>query len=146
VIAGLITPGEWALETVATSIGLCHKIGPFPGSNEDKPTTHACIYGDQLRVGIDDELPRAKELLANARLFAEAGTVTNETGLSPRQLADERDKLKALNAELAAALKLAVSDLRQKIEDGYGVEAANLWTSVVEAEALITREGEKNGS
>ena len=33
------------------------------------------------------------EAEANARLIAEAGTVANETGKTPRQLADERDEL-----------------------------------------------------
>jgi hypothetical protein len=38
------------------------------------------------------------ERAANARLIAEAGTVTTETGLTPRQLAEQR-------AELLAALE-----------------------------------------
>jgi len=41
-----------------------------------------------------------EEAQANARLIAEAGTVAHETGLTPRQLAEQRD-------ELLAALKEA---------------------------------------
>ena len=40
---------------------------------------------------------------ANAKLIAEAGTVANETGKTPRQLADE-------NRELLKALKSIVSE------------------------------------
>jgi hypothetical protein len=68
------TKGPWPIETVPTSggAGLCHKIGSFPaGPWKDEPTC-ACVYGDGLRIGIDDGLPRAVELLANARLIAAA--------------------------------------------------------------------------
>lgn len=65
------TPGPWSLETVATSCGSCHKIGPFPGSGH-RPEVHACVYADGVRIGIDDSMPVAQELLANARLIAAA--------------------------------------------------------------------------
>lgn len=42
---------------------------------------------------------------ADADLFAEAGTVANKTGLTPRQLADQR-------AELLGALRDIVSDIQ----------------------------------
>lgn len=68
------TPGPWTLETVATSAGSCHKIGPFPSLGvRDK--TYACVYADGVRVGIDDRggvCAVADELLANARLIAAA--------------------------------------------------------------------------
>lgn len=57
------TPTPWALTTVPTSCGICHRIGPFPskfGSRE----THACIYVDYEKNG--------KELLANAELIVKA--------------------------------------------------------------------------
>ncbi|MCR4299011.1 MAG: hypothetical protein NUV75_09740 [Gallionella sp.] len=68
------TPGPWSLETVATSAGSCHKIGPFPSLGV-YPQTNACVYADSVRVGIDDRggvCAIADELLANARLIAAA--------------------------------------------------------------------------
>jgi len=64
------TPGPWSLMTVPTSVGSCHKIGPFP--NGDRVSTFACIYADGHRNGIDDANPAAQELAANARLIAAA--------------------------------------------------------------------------
>lgn len=65
------TPGPWGLATLSTSIGSCHQIGPFPSLGV-RSETHACIYADNIRVGIDDCLPIAQELSANARLMAAA--------------------------------------------------------------------------
>jgi len=44
---------------------------------------------------------------ANARLIAEAGTVAHETGLTPRQLAEQRD-------ELVKALQWALAELDKR--------------------------------
>ena len=55
------TPGPWRLETVPTSIGQCHKIGPFPGGHD------CCVYDDGRPVGTAAHSP---ELLADARLIA----------------------------------------------------------------------------
>ena len=65
------TPGPWALESVDTRCGSCHKIGPFPSAGV-RSEVHACVYADQMRLGIDDRNPVAAELLANARLIAAA--------------------------------------------------------------------------
>lgn len=62
------TPGPWMLETVPTSVGICHKIGPFPPSHESKKQRHACLYADYP----SDSNPADKELLANAHLIAAA--------------------------------------------------------------------------
>lgn len=59
------TPGPWNLETVPTSVGICHKIGPFPISHRERPT-YACVYDDRM-----SRTP-TPELLANARLIAAA--------------------------------------------------------------------------
>jgi hypothetical protein len=59
------TKGPWSLETVKTSDGLCHKIGPFPW--KDDRQNHACIYVKYPGAG-----PIEEELLANARLIAAA--------------------------------------------------------------------------
>ncbi len=64
------TPGPWTLETVPTSADSCHKIGPFPNRHDREG--YACVYADNIRIGIDESLPRAQELLANARLIAAA--------------------------------------------------------------------------
>ncbi|WP_429927734.1 hypothetical protein [Achromobacter xylosoxidans] len=62
------TPGPWSLETVRTSCGVCHKVGPFPGRREDDKPRHACLYADYP----SESNPADQELLANARLIAAA--------------------------------------------------------------------------
>ncbi len=65
--AGAGTPGPWSMETVKTSCGTCHKIGPFPSAEyfrPHRPLTHACIY-DDYPPGIGH-----KHLIANARRIA----------------------------------------------------------------------------
>lgn len=59
------TPGPWVLETVTTSCGVCHKIGPFPWRKGKD--NHACIY-------VDDDMgwQHGPELAANAHLIAAA--------------------------------------------------------------------------
>ena len=64
------TQGPWTLETVQTSCGVCHKIGPFPW--KDGKQNHACIYADYPGTG-----PIEKESLANARLIAAAPDLLN---------------------------------------------------------------------
>lgn len=59
------TPGPWALSTVRTQVGWCHKVGPFPSRRGE---SHACVYED----GISNSPPVDSELLANARLIAAA--------------------------------------------------------------------------
>jgi hypothetical protein len=65
------TPGPWSLETVPTTAGSCHKIGPFPSAGV-RPVVHACVYADGIRLGLDEQSPVAVELLDNARLIAAA--------------------------------------------------------------------------
>jgi hypothetical protein len=62
------TPGPWTLETVTTSVGICHKIGPFPPKNQSEKLRHACLYADYPSTSN----PVDQELLANARLIAAA--------------------------------------------------------------------------
>ena len=62
------TPGPWTMETVQTSAGLCHKIGPFPSParwKADRPA-YACVYDDY------PPLNGTPELVANARLMTVA--------------------------------------------------------------------------
>lgn len=65
------TPGPWSLETVPTSMGTCHKIGPFP-SRGFHSETHACVYADSVRRHDYGHCKVGDELLANARLIAAA--------------------------------------------------------------------------
>ncbi len=62
------TPGPWKFETVRTSFGLCHKIGPFPWKHDKQ--NHACIYMDYPNH--DGRGLFEDELTANARLIAAA--------------------------------------------------------------------------
>ena len=64
------TPGPWTVETVPTQIGVCHKIGPFPGSC-GKPVGYACVYVDGASA-YKPRLGKEAELLANAVLMAAA--------------------------------------------------------------------------
>jgi hypothetical protein len=57
------TPGPWGLDTLKTSCGICHKIGPFPYKPDRQ--CHACVYVDYPGDGAIE-----RELLANARLIA----------------------------------------------------------------------------
>lgn len=63
------TPGPWTLETVPTSCGICHKIGPFPTQrtklNGEQCESHACVY-------VDNGDGYTDEMMANARLIAAA--------------------------------------------------------------------------
>ena len=59
------TPGPWPMETVRTSCGVCHKIGPWPHKWRHGQDMSACIY---------DDYPSPPEgtdtMLANARRIA----------------------------------------------------------------------------
>lgn len=74
------TPGPWQLETVRTSSGICHRIGPFPW--KEGKDIHCCVYVDYPGNG-DIE----RELLANARLIASAPDLL----AALKQLAEEAD-------------------------------------------------------
>jgi hypothetical protein len=64
--ASKATPGPWALETVRTTCGICHKIGPFPSRHGEEKPRHACLYADYP----SPENPADQELAANARYIA----------------------------------------------------------------------------
>lgn len=59
------TLGPWLFRTAPTSAGLCHIVSAADWKG-------AFIYGDGIRKGVDDALPKAQELAANARLIAAA--------------------------------------------------------------------------
>ena len=58
------TPGPWFLETVRTSVGVCHKVGPLGHSTKFH---NACLYDDCY-----SDKPHDLQLLADARLITAA--------------------------------------------------------------------------
>ena len=86
------TPGPWAMETVRTSCGTCHRIGPFPRpAYASKPEGWACVY-DDYPPGVG-----SPDLLANSRLIAAAPDLA-------RALLDARAELAQARAEAQAAV------------------------------------------
>lgn len=74
------TPGPWVVMPKKYGVDIMRLVS----SNR---FGIAMVYG-----GAPDGVG-VREGLANARLIAEAGTVASETGLSPRQLAEQRQEL-----------------------------------------------------
>ena len=72
-----ITPGPWGVVENYMAEGDFHPHGVFA---DFAPSGH--------------KMPAMADSPANANLIAEAGTVANETGKTPRQLADENAKLR----------------------------------------------------
>jgi len=80
------TPGPWSVETVPTSCGICHKVGPFPGKRPDDPPRYACLYADYPSQGN----PADDELKANAAFIAACHPE------AIRELLAEMDRLRGL--------------------------------------------------
>lgn len=91
------TPGPWTLETVPTSCGICHKIGPFPW--RDGKQNHACVYVDYPGSG-----PIEAELMANARLIAAAPDLLAALKLFMEQYHTPGDTDREARPEIKAAL------------------------------------------
>lgn len=86
------TPGPWLLRTAPTSAGLCHIVSAADWRG-------AFIYGDGIRKGVDDALPKAQELAANARLIAAAPTMYEYIASSASNGCTEARKImEAINA------------------------------------------------
>lgn len=82
-------------------------------SSDANPGDIICLSPE--RDGYTDS---AKQWEANARLIAEAGTVYHETGLTPRQLVEQRDGLlKALRCAVNMALPLIGSPTDEQLVD-----------------------------
>ena len=93
-----ITPGEWWVATGhGESGGIKHKNGLIAFSASPRKACDERKAGESWldmhhrTQGERDAIEREK--LANEKLIAEAGTVANETGLTPRQLAEQRAEL-----------------------------------------------------
>lgn len=67
------TSAPWTLETVKTSSGICHKVGPFPYRPDRQ--NHACIYHDYPNGELG---PLELELRANAELISLAPELAKE--------------------------------------------------------------------
>ena len=87
------TSGPWPMETVRTSCGVCHKIGPWP---------HKWRHGDAMSACIYDDYPSPPEgtdtMLANARRIARLPDLEQEV----LRLAADLDAANARIAELEA--------------------------------------------
>ena len=96
---GKWTPGPWKMETVRTSCGTCHRIGPFPRPNyASKSEGWACVY--------DDYPPGSgsPDLLANAHLIAAAPDLYAALEMAQLWLdVDGRFDMQGINAALAKA-------------------------------------------
>lgn len=96
------SPGPW---TVDFDIAQFYRI-------EAQGTDNLDTVAEVPLTG-DEEYDR-DVTVANARLIAEAGTVATETGLTPRQLAEQR-------AELLEALQAMVDHAGEEEEIGGGL-------------------------
>lgn len=86
------TPGPWLFRTAPTSAGLCHIVSAADWKG-------AFIYGDGIRKGVDDALPKAQELAANASLIAAAPTMYEYIASSASNgCAEARKIMEAINA------------------------------------------------
>lgn len=97
VLAAGPTPGPWSVETVPTSCGVCHKVGPFPGRRPGDPPRHACLYADYPSQGN----PADDELKANAAFIAACNPAAIAALLAEiDRLTRERDEAVAENTKL----------------------------------------------
>lgn len=103
-----------AAETLNQEVG--HTAGPwfaddiFVSSSERK---------HEIVSGCSPDISR-EELRANARLIAEAGTVAHETGMTPRQLADELTTERVISfqrSEEIAVLTFQRNELLEALKD-----------------------------
>ena len=99
------TPGPWMSRTASTSAGLCHIISAADWKG-------AFIYGDGIRKGIDDALPKAQELAANARLIAAAPDLLRYLKEARRTLEMWEDVAPAVSlcADIDAAIARATGE------------------------------------
>lgn len=116
------TPGVWRFYTEPQPNGC-----PVVGANGVMicMLAHSVNYADQ-----------AEEAVANARIVAEAGTVHHETGLTPRQLVEQRDALAEALAGLDEAYCRAGTPLSrdERTEDRKRLIAARAALALVKGE------------
>ena len=75
------TAGPWGMQTVETSCGVCHKIGPWPHEWRHGKEMSACIYDDYPSPtrGTD-------AMIANAHLIAAAPDLYEALDMVVRRL------------------------------------------------------------
>ncbi len=107
------TMGPWFAIQVPTSAGSAFRIG---AAGAEKGC--AWIYADGIRKGIDDELPRAQELAANARLIAAAPQL-----LAVARMATMMRQLGGMLPGSREIVQAIVDDADAAIAKATGVEA-----------------------
>ena len=83
------TKGPWALETVKTSCGICHKIGQFP-RGQNRKETYGCVYDDYPDSIISGS--PSHEILANAKLMAAAPEILDALKMVAEKIRSGDDK------------------------------------------------------
>ncbi len=118
-----VTPGPWPMQTLKTSCGVCHKIGPWPHKWRGGKEMSACIYDDypSPAEGTDTMIANARFIAAARELVpALAAEIARLTAAAENhnaawvaacdriaELEAERD---ALNEELREARMQAIAD------------------------------------
>ena len=119
-----VTPGPWHVEAHSRGAGHINVTGPrlLP---RPRFGPVAAAYTN-LAGPMDDSC--VAEMAANARLIAEAGTVLHETGLTPRQLAEQRAAL------LEALVVMESKAVRQNWNDDYPEQLAQARAAIALAQ------------
>jgi hypothetical protein len=81
-----ITKGEWLVSKVNDTLVI----------DEHK---------NEISITLGEYDEEYEKMEANAKLIAEAGTVANETGLTPRQLLEQRDELLFILKQMVSVVK-----------------------------------------
>ncbi|KKM85890.1 hypothetical protein LCGC14_1284570 [marine sediment metagenome] len=111
----MITQGKW--EAIETPFGFCISAGP------------ACTAIAERYFDREPTATELNELHDNARLMAEAGTVYNVTGFTPRRLTEDRTgllktckmALRAMNAQhTPSIISSAIIKIEQAIAKSEG--------------------------
>lgn len=121
-----VTPGPWAMETVRTSCGVCHKIGPWP---------HKWRHGNDMSACIYDDYPSPAEgtdnMLANSRFIAWSRDAV--PGLLAALEASQA-RAEALEAEVARLTAQAREDAMQLLATSGQAQDALVEVAALRAE------------
>lgn len=127
-----ITPGGWYYTEhnwKETSIYAKHEEG--------------CKYLGTLKIdsSVTEDNQEELELIveANAKLIAEAGTVTNESGYTPRELLEQRDEAMKVIEKVVRLKDLYIPSPNVEISDYHIDEVRALNNMLNECESLINK-------
>jgi len=88
-------------------------------------------------------VPTKKQAIANARFIAEAGTVANETGLMPRKMKNQRDRLleacKQFNEAIKKMRSSNIDEHLQGIDLLYQIVQPKIQQAIAKAEGKESR-------